>query len=386
MSIAPSHHRLGSILDKAYQNETMTKEEIIFILQLRSKDHMDALFKTARELRSRYFQDRIFLYGFLYISTYCRNNCNFCFYRVSNTKSLRYRKTESQILEAAAALARSGVHLIDLTMGEDPEFFNPKGRGFDPIILLVEAIKTTTGLPVMVSPGVVSEQVLQNLAAAGTTWYACYQETHRRTLFEKLRPGQNYHARLNTKQLAHKYDLLTEEGILVGVGETPEDIAHTIDIMHALDADQVRVMNFVPRKGTPMESHPAPDPLQELLIIALMRLIFPDKLIPATLDVEGLAGLRQRLEAGANVVTSIVPPQQGLAGVAQSSLDIEDARRTTARVLPVLETCGLRAADPEEYIDWIDKRKKRIKSEIRSTKFETNSNDKNAKFKMKTNE
>jgi len=296
------------------------------------------------------------LYGFLYISTYCRNNCNFCFYRVSNTESLRYRKDEDQILEAAAALARSGVHLIDLTMGEDPEFFNTKERGFDAIFRLVEAIRMTTGLPVMVSPGVVSGRVLHNLAAAGTTWYACYQETHRRTLFEKLRPGQDYHARLDAKQLAHKYGLLTEEGILVGVGETPEDVAHTIDIMHALDADQVRAMNFVPRRGTPMESHPSPDPLQELLIIALMRLIFPDRLIPATLDVEGLAGLRQRLEAGANVVTSIVPPQKGLAGVAQSSLDIEDARRTTASVLPVLEDCDLRAAAPEEYIDWIKKK------------------------------
>jgi methylornithine synthase len=128
--------------------------------------------------------------------------------------------------------------------------------------------------------------------------------------------------------------------------------------MGSLDADQVRAMNFVPRKGTPMESHPAPDPLQELLIIALMRLVFPDRLIPATLDVEGLAGLKRRLEAGANVVTSIVPPQQGLAGVAQSSLDIDDARRTTASVLPVLETCGLRAAALDEYRTWIEERRK----------------------------
>jgi methylornithine synthase len=73
-----------------------------------------------------------------------------------------------------------------------------------------------------------------------------------------------------------------------------------------------------------------------------MRLVFPGKLIPATLDVEGLAGLKQRLEAGANVVTSIVPPHQGLVGVAQSLLDIDDARRNTASVLSVLEDCGLR--------------------------------------------
>ena len=367
MSAASLHSRLGSILDKAYKNEIITKEEIIFILQLRRKDHIDTLFRTARELRSIYFQDKIFLYGFLYISTYCRNNCNFCFYRLSNTGSLRYRKEKNQILEAAVALARSGVHLIDLTMGEDPEFFNTKERGFDRLIRLVETVKEKTRLPIMVSPGVVPEQVLQNLAAAGTTWYACYQETHRRSLFVKLRPGQSYHARLSAKQLAHKHGLLTEEGILVGVGETPEEIAQSIDIMHALDADQVRAMNFVPRKGTPMESHPAPDPLQELLIIALMRLVFPDRLIPATLDVEGLVGLKRRLEAGANVVTSIVPPQQGLAGVAQSSLDIDDARRTTASVLPVLETCGLRAAALEEYPAWIKKRKSKKKKKILAT-------------------
>jgi len=45
------------------------------------------------------------------------------------------------------------------------------------------------------------------------------------------------------------------------------------------------------------------------------------------LDVDGLAGLKQRLEAGANVVTTIVPPGRGLAGVVRHSLDIEDGKR-----------------------------------------------------------
>ena len=104
-----------------------------------------------------------------------------------------------------------------------------------------------------------------------------------------------------------------------------------------------------------MENRPPPAPLRELLIIALFRLVFPGKLIPATLDVEGLDGLERRLQAGANVVTSIVPPLQGLAGVAQSALDIDDARRTVTSVLPVLEKCGLRTAEPEEYTAWIKK-------------------------------
>jgi methylornithine synthase len=382
MSATPSHHRLGSILDKAFQGETITKEDIVFILQLRHKDHLDALFKTARELRSIHFNDRFFLYGFLYISTYCRNNCNFCFYRASNSLSLRYRKGSFQVEEAAAALARSGVHLIDLTMGEDPDFFSKGDRGFEPLIRLVETVKEAIHLPIMVSPGVVPEHVLQELAGAGASWYACYQETHRPSLFEQLRPGQSYHDRLEAKRLAHKYDFLTEEGILVGVGETSEDIAYSIDIMRTLGTAQVRAMNFVPQEGTPMENHPPPDPLRELLIIALLRLVFPDRLIPATLDVEGLGGLKRRLDAGANVVTSIVPPHHGLAGVARSTLDIDDSRRTTESVLPILESCNLQTATPEEFRIWMDKQMR--KSEIRSTKSETNSNTKNEKFKTKT--
>ena len=72
---------------------------------------------------------------------------------------------------------------------------------------------------------------------------------------------------------------------------------------------------------------------------------------------DGLAGLKRRLDAGANVVTSIVPPGEGLAGVAQHSLDIEDGRRTNASVLKVLDKSGLGPATKEEYQDWTKSRR-----------------------------
>jgi len=84
-----------------------------------------------------------------------------------------------------------------------------------------------------------------------------------------------------------------------------------------------------------------------------MRLVFPDKLIPASLDVEGIQGLKERLDAGANVVTSIIPPEAGLAGVSQSTLDICEGYRTVPGVTPVLEECGLTPATLAEYRDWL---------------------------------
>jgi len=241
-------------------------------------------------------------------------------------------------------------------MGEDPALFNSAGAGFDRLVDLAATVGQVTGLPIMVSPGVIPEDLLRRLTESGVTWYACYQETHNRKLFHQLRPGQDYDNRLETKLNAHRHKLLIEEGLLCGVGESSRDIAQSIEAMQALDADQIRVMNFVPQPGTPMERRIPAHPQREMLISAVMRLVFPNRLIPASLDVDGIDGLKQRLDAGANVVTSIVQPGEGLAGVAQHSLDIEEGKRTHASVLKVLETCGLRTATHEEYLAWIRSR------------------------------
>jgi len=199
---------------------------------------------------------------------------------------------------------------------------------------------------------------MEKLAAAGITWYACYQETHNATLFSKLRVGQSFEERLEKKRVARKLGLLIEEGIMSGIGESPSDIADSIDMMQALDADQVRVMKFVPQPGTPMAARIEEESLRECLIIAVLRLSFPDRLIPASLDVDGLAGLKMRLNAGANVVTSLVPPAYGLSGVAHSDLDIENSNRTMAGIHPILAECDLNAASAKDYRDWIRDRQK----------------------------
>ena len=353
-------NKLDATLARAKEGGVLSERDIRFLLKLEDDEQIDRLFQTACHLRRKHFGNEIFLYGFIYASTYCRNDCRFCFFRRSNPESRRYRKATPEIVAAARRLADSGVHLIDLTMGEDPAFFNNSGDGFDRLIDLVDSIRKATGLPIMVSPGVIPENLLGRLAEAGASWYACYQETHQRRLFNQLRPGQDYDLRLEVKRKAHNRGLLIEEGLLCGVGETAKDIAESMAVMHNLDADQVRVMNFVPQPGTPMVNRTPADPKKELLISAVMRLVFPERLIPASLDVDGLAGLKQRLEAGANVVTSIVPPGRGLAGVARHSLDIEEGKRTIASVKEVLQVCGLSPAATEEYLAWINHRQKAI--------------------------
>ncbi|SHF53858.1 pyrrolysine biosynthesis protein PylB [Desulfacinum infernum DSM 9756] len=353
MNGRPRSLSFHEVLEQARQGILPGRDQLKVLLHPQGKGERVALFEAARHVRDLHFGRAVFLYGFVYTSTHCRNNCRFCLYRASNPKAPRYRKATGEILDVCERLAQSGVHLLDITLGEDPRIHRPDATGWEDLVGLVSDVVQRTGVPVMVSPGVAPRWVLAALARAGADWYACYQETHNRDRFRDLRVGQDYEARMQAKEEAKAEGLLLEEGILCGLGETDDDLLDSLEAMGALDADQVRVMTFVPQPGTPLQSAPRPSPQRELVLIAVMRLLFPDRLIPASLDVEGLAGLRARLQAGANVVTSIVPPGRGLAGVAHSSLDIETERRTVQAVMKCLAGLDLRPASLEDYRSWM---------------------------------
>jgi methylornithine synthase len=356
---------LDEVLDKALRREPIDRAETLYLLGLNEADEVKRLFATAQEVRYQYFQNKVFLYGFLYFSTWCRNDCAFCNYRVSNKLCPRYRKTTDEVIEAALSMADSGVHLLDLTMGEDP-FYYEKVNGFQPLLRMVKEIKRQTSLPMMASPGAPPDAVLKELRDIGVEWYACYQETHNRTLFRQLRLNQSYDNRIGKKYEAVRLGLLVEEGILSGVGESLADVADSIDVMRDMSAHQIRVMNFVPQAGTPMQDFPPPPRLRELVIIAVLRLLFPDRLIPASLDVSGVKGLKEKLEAGANVVTSLILPRTEMVGVAQSTLDVSEGYRTVEGTTPILHELGLAKAELRDYRTWIENERKNLSTKVLS--------------------
>lgn len=337
-------------IEKAIKGEVLTKEEIVTLLSITDKNEMEELFAAARQVREKTFGKKIFMYGFVYFSTWCRNNCNFCYYRKSNNIE-RYRKDPKEVVELAVRLAESGVHLLDLTMGEDPIYHK---ENFASVLKIAEDIKKETGLPVMLSPGVISDELIDSFAELGVEWFALYQETHNREIFKNLRINQDYDERMHAKLYAKEKGILIEEGLLAGIGESYEDIAESILEMKKIGASQVRVMSFIPQKGSPMESVHTPGRELELKIIALLRLVHPKALIPASLDVDGIEGLQCRIDSGSNVVTSIIPPLTGLAGVAQNSMDVDEGGRTVQEVSAILREMGMEPATALDYRTYID--------------------------------
>lgn len=314
----------------------------------------DKLYAKARDARNSAWGNKIFIYGFLYLSTFCKNNCAFCQYRSSNGQEERYRKNLQELLEAGKRLADDGVHLLDLTLGED--LYYTSEENFSRLEEIVSELHRQLGLPIMVSPGVITKGQLQKLQKAGANWYACYQETHDRSLFAKLRLNQDFTVRKQARLDAKDAGLLVEDGLLTGVGEDNDILLYSIEEMYREPLAQVRAMSYVPHECTFPST--AGDTLEErreheLKAIALMRLLMPQRLIPASLDVDGLEGLAMRLNAGANVVTSIVPSGRGFAGVASKELDIDNNNRSVFAVRKKVEELGLQIAAQSDYAAWI---------------------------------
>lgn len=335
----------------------LTEQDIYSILKIKNEDSLKKLFWLSSEIRKHFFKNKIFLYSFIYFSTYCKNNCSFCYYCSKNNIS-RYRLKLDELINICENIKEKPFHMIDLTMGEDIYFYNNP----EYLIKYIETIKNKTKLNIMISPGVIDTKVL-DIIKNNVLFFALYQETYNINLFNELRPNQSYEKRLNLRLYAKENGLLVEDGILTGIIENEDkeilSIIESINQMKKQNLDQIRVMTFEPQIGTKFEKKTQMNDLMELKTIAIFRILFPEILIPASLDIDGINGMKKRILAGANVVTSIIQQNTKLDGVVNFDKNIEynKRKRDVDTVIASLKELDMIPATMEDFQIYIKKRK-----------------------------
>jgi FO synthase subunit 1 len=132
-----------------------------------------------------------------------------------------------------------------------------------------------------------------------------------KTEVHQFSPGKDPRLRLQTLELAGKHRVPFTTGILVGIGETDQEIYQSLaDIRTIQDRyaciQEVIIQNFQPKPGTPMQQvQPLPGS-KMVNIVVLARLMLPDVFIqvPPNLNKDTLVLL---LQAGANDLGGISP-------------------------------------------------------------------------------
>ncbi|WP_394296169.1 methylornithine synthase PylB [Methanohalobium evestigatum] len=338
------NYDLNEFVQDIINGRGLSDSEIKHLLSTENHKELDKLYQVSRIVRDKFTGNKVFLYSFIYFSTYCKNECSFCYYNKLNNIS-RYRLSTDEILRICSSFKGKQIHMVDLTMGEDPYYHNNPHLLVD----IVKNVKNELDLPIMVSPGVVDNDTLENLYNSGADFLALYQETYDKDLYERIRVGQSFRDRINARKFAKKIGFCVEDGILSGIEPDIESLIKSLRGMENNNPDMVRAMTFTPQEGTPLENQRQSSSEQELKIISILRLMFPDKLIPASLDIEGIDGMVKRLNSGANVVTSIIPSNTTLEGVVNYDRDLEKRNRNVENVVSRLKTMGMEPAKQSEF-------------------------------------
>ncbi|GAA4878769.1 [FeFe] hydrogenase H-cluster radical SAM maturase HydE [Ferrimonas pelagia] len=266
----------------------------------------ERLFAAANAATLAQFGDTVFLRGIIEFSNHCRNNCHYCGLRSGNREVLRYRLEPDHILACAQTIADAGIGTVVLQSGDDWRY------RADTIAELITTIKARHDVAITLSLGDRKPEELRLWREAGADRYLLKMETFDRELFAQVRPDSDFQQRLDNLQCLKALGYQVGCGVITGLpGMTDAILAQDLLTLTELELDMLACGPYVMHPQTPMAGLPDGDVLQSLRVTALLRLMNPGALIPATSALNALLpSARDRaLQCGANVVMPSFTPQ-----------------------------------------------------------------------------
>ena len=179
---------IKSILQKARECKGITHREAALLLECNDQDIINEIYDIAREIKHKFYGNRIVMFAPLYLSNYCVNGCVYCPYHLKNKNIRRKKLSQEEIRQEVIALQDMGHKRLALEAGEHPVE--------NPIEYILESIKTIYSIKhkngairrVNVNIAATTVENYQKLRDAGIGTYILFQETYNKENYEALHP------------------------------------------------------------------------------------------------------------------------------------------------------------------------------------------------------
>lgn len=297
------------MIEKLYKTNNLTRNELINLINENRKQLNVDLLNAAVQTRKKHYGDEIIKRGLIEFTNYCKNDCFYCGIRRSNKKVCRYRLTKEEILDACEEGYKLGFGTFVLQGGEDSFYTD------DIMVDLIKTIKARyPDWALTLSFGEKSYDTYKKYYDAGVDRYLLRHETATDEHYNKLHPS-NMSLAIRKQAL---YDL-KEIGFQVGAGfmvespyQTTENLADDLLFLKELEPDMVGLGPFISHKDTIFAKEKHGSLEMTLLMLALVRLLLPKVLLPATTALETIdpRGRDKGYLAGANVVMINISPDK----------------------------------------------------------------------------
>ena len=282
-------------LNHVLENKSISREEIINIYEKSLKDSSE-LFFTAKNLRQKSKNNTVTFSkkAFFNIVNLCKDTCSYCTYKAEPGErklSLMSKKQISELLHLAKKYRC--VEALFVT-GEQPEQKYQEARNW----LKENGFKSTAeylshasemaleaGLFPHTNAGNLNFEELKELKKTNVSMGIMLENSSER-LSKKGMPhylatSKRPKARLEVLENAGKLKIPMTTGILIGIGETKEEVIDSILTIKQLhekygNIQEVILQNFQPKADTMMRNIPSAEENNFKLIVALSRIIMPD--------------------------------------------------------------------------------------------------------------
>lgn len=318
-------NKAKKIIDKIYKKEKISYKDALTLLssfeydndlnkkKLNKKEKSEIkelkeyLRIKARGKADKIFGKYIFMRGLVEFTNYCKNDCIYCGIRKSNKNAERYRLNKKEILECCKIGYDIGFRTFVLQGGED-NFFN-----IERMSNIVRAIKKEfPDCALTLSIGEKDEEYYKELKNNGANRFLLRHETSENEHYSKLHP--KYMSLENRKEclrILKRLGFQTGTGIMVGSPfQKLENIASDLIFMQEIKPEMIGIGPFLPHKDTPFANEKIGEMKLTLILISILRLIFPLSLIPATTALGTIkeGGRELGILHGANVVMPNLSP------------------------------------------------------------------------------
>lgn len=283
------------------------KLDVDYLLTTSDPVATEELYAEACRVRDEIYGRRVFMRGLIEITNHCKNDCLYCGIR-RDACVQRYRLTQEQILACCQEGHRLGFRTFVLQGGEDGWYTDAVLCG------IVEAIKHRfPDCAVTLSLGERGRESFRRLREAGADRYLLRHETADREHYGRLHPAEmSFDHRMQCLHDLRDLGFQVGAGFMVGSPfQTLDTLKKDLQFIETFRPEMVGIGPFIPAAGTPFEHEPAGSVELTIRLLAIIRVLHPHVLLPATsaLGTMHPQGRERAVNAGANVVMPNLSPQ-----------------------------------------------------------------------------
>ena len=111
---------INELIEKARNCKGLSHREAAVLLECDLEEENNKIYSLAKEIKEKFYGNRIVMFAPLYLSNYCVNGCTYCPYHFKNKHIPRKKLTQEEIKREVIALQDMGHKRLALETGEDP--------------------------------------------------------------------------------------------------------------------------------------------------------------------------------------------------------------------------------------------------------------------------